>query len=289
MSYKRTMGSDHPGLFVFLVDCSGSMGSEWPGNSESASMIKADFLANIVNKVIREIGANASGKRRCDIALIGYEGSQGAFNMWKGALAGNDWANIVDIIDNPLGSFKRKEQREDPVEGVIDVERKYDYWMQATAMGSTPMGRAMAKVRHTIQAWLNTANNRDSFPPIVIHVTDGVPDTTERRMAEDEAAQIKSLSTNDGSILLFNIHIPDKGGEKVSFPVLESDLPTNDAAASLLFEMSSVLPQEMLGSALEAGLDVRPGCRLMVTNADAGAAAKLINWGSSSGGARTAE
>ena len=104
MSYRRTMGSDHPGLFIFLLDCSGSMDLNWPGNSASSQIKKAQFLSDIVNKVIREIGANASGKHRCDIALIGYEGSQGAASLWDGPLAGRDGRGLrLRHPDDELG------------------------------------------------------------------------------------------------------------------------------------------------------------------------------------------
>jgi hypothetical protein len=259
----------------------------WPGSSASSTIVKAQFLSNIINKVIREIGANASGKYRCDIALIGYEGNQGAFSLWKGGIQGKEAVSIVDVVNNPAGTATQKEQKSDPIEGVIEVERKYDYWMEPTIGGSTPMGRGLGKARQIIEQWLTDEKHQDSFPPVVLHVTDGEPDSNERNTALREAEQIKNLSTSDGNVMLFTVHIPSENGATVLFPVSEADLPAGDESGKLLFQMSSILPQEMVASALEAGLEVQSGCRLMVRNADAMAAAKLITWGSSSGGART--
>ena len=166
MSYRRTVGEDHPGLFVFVLDQSGSMGANWPGNTASATLVKAQFLSNIINKVIREIGANAVTpariKHRCDIALIGYEGGK-AFSLWGKALQGRDVVSIPDVVQNPLGTSTVKEQKPDPVEGVIEVERKFDYWIEPAVGGGTPMGQALGKAHQVIETWLQDAGHRDSF------------------------------------------------------------------------------------------------------------------------------
>jgi len=39
----------------------------------------------------------------------------------------------------------------------------------------------------------------------------------------------------------------------VLFPLSEADLPAGDESGKMLFQMSSVVPQEMVASALEAG------------------------------------
>src|SRR5450432_3227279 len=108
MKYQRTVGQDHPGLFVFVLDQSGSMAFDWPGNTSSEGVNKAQFLANIISKVIRDIGANAVSpaglKNRCEIALIGYEGGK-AYSLWGGNLSGRDIVGIPEIVQNPLGSF----------------------------------------------------------------------------------------------------------------------------------------------------------------------------------------
>ena len=286
MPYKKMLGSDNPGLFVFLLDCSGSMAAPWPGDSASSGMIKADFVANILNKTVREFGAIALNKHRCDIAVIGYESSIGAKSLWQGNLVGQDAASIVDIINNPLGTIEKDEQKADPELGVVMVKRKIDYWLKPTTGGSTPMGTGLAKAYTIIENWLADEQHRNAFPPIVIHVTDGVPDPSERNLALDTAEKIKQLSTMDGNVLIFTVHLPDGSGQPVLFPVSEGDLPMGDESAKLLYTMSSILPDEMLGNALESGLSVRSGSRLMVLNADAMAAAKMVQFGSTGIGAK---
>ncbi len=284
MPYKRSVGADHPGLFVFLLDCSGSMAASWPGDSASGSMIKAEFVANVFNKTVREFGAMSLNKRRCDIAVVGYDSTAGATSLWEGKLRGHEAVSIVDIVNNPLGTFERDEQKADPEAGVIVVKRKIDFWLKPTTGGSTPMGTGLAKARSIVELWLSNPAHTNSFPPVIIHVTDGKPDNTEKQMALDEAEKLKQLATADGNVLVFTVHLPDGNGQTVLFPSSENDLPAGDDSAKLLYTMSSVLPDEMVGNALEAGLPVTSGCRLMVLNADAMAAAKMIQFGSTGTG-----
>jgi len=262
------------------------MASGWPGDSSGSGLKKAQFVCTIVNNVIREIGANCVGsaglKHRCDIALIGYEGSS-AFNLWADKLSGRDVVPIPEIIQNPLGTLSRTEQKADPIEGVIEVKREYNYWFEPKAGGGTPMGQALTKARHIIEAWLQHETHRDSFPPVVIHITDGVPNQTERQMASDEANAIKSLSTSDGNALLITIHVPDGYGQTLLFPLSPADLPAGDASAELLYQMASVLPNELIETT--GTLNVRPGARLMIMNADAMAVKELVTWGTSTSGA----
>ena len=233
---------------------------------------------------MRELGAISLNKHRCDIAVVGYDSSAGATSLWEGRLAGQDAVSIVDIVNNPIGTFERDEQKSDPELGVINVKRKIDYWLQPTTGGSTPMGTGLAKARSIIEHWLTNELHKNSFPPVVIHVTDGVPDQSERKMALDEAEKIKNLSTSDGNALIFTVHLPDGSGKTALFPSSENELPAGDDSANLIYIMSSILPDEMLGNALEAGLPVTLGCRLMVLNADAMAASKMIQFGSTGTG-----
>ncbi len=127
MPYTRKMGEDHPGLFVFLLDLSGSMKLAWPASSPSSGLIKAEFVANILNRTLREIGGLSLNKRRCDVAVIGYESDEGATSLWAGKLAGRDAVSIVEIVNNPVGTVEKEEQRADPEMGVVVVKRKINY------------------------------------------------------------------------------------------------------------------------------------------------------------------
>lgn len=290
MGYRMKVGEQHPGFLGFVPDGSGSMAAPWAGHQGSGESAKAAALANIVNTAISDLGSNCvtnegGVKNRCAVALIGYEGGR-AYPLWGGTLAGKTTVAIPDIVANPLGTATVTEERADPVEGTVEVQRDRDYWMTPQVGGGTPMGQGLKAAREAVEAWLNEPGHEDSFPPVVMHITDGMPDAGERQMALDEAEAIKALSTTDGNVLLVTVHIPDGYGQTIIFPADPSELPAGDDSAKLLYDMASTLPAELLESAMGAGLPVKPGSKLMIMNADASAAARLINWGSSAGVAR---
>jgi hypothetical protein len=86
-----------------------------------------------------------------------------------------------------------------------------------------------------------------SYPPTLIHVTDG-----ESRDGDPStvANALKQISTSDGECLLFNLHISTSGGQPVVFPSSEAGL---DEYGRLLFLMSSAFPNHLIQIARDKG------------------------------------
>ena len=87
--------------------------------------------------------------------------------------------------------------------------------------------------------------------------TDGDPSMT--------AEAIKANRTEDGNVLLFNLHLSSRRAPPVHFPATEETLP--DQYACLLFRMSSQLPEHLIGMARELGYQVSDSARGFVFNA----------------------
>lgn len=85
--------------------------------------------------------------------------------------------------------------------------------------------------------------NRDSFPPIVLNITDGEASDATPQTLLAEAGSIKSVATRDGNVLLFNIHLAGSGTQTSAqcFPSNREELPCI-RYADLLYDMSSELP-----------------------------------------------
>ena len=113
-----------------------------------------------------------------------------------------------------------------------------------------------------------------SFPPIVIHLTDGEAGDGD---PEAYADALRSLSTADGNVLLFNCHLSSSTAEPVLFPTEESQL--HDKYGKMLFRMSSVLPPRLQQMADVKNLAAPPGARGMAFNADATRMLMLISVG----------
>ena len=92
-------------------------------------------------------------------------------------------------------------------------------------------------------AWCAVPRNRDSFPPIVLNITDGEASDATPQTLLAEAGSIKSVATRDGNVLLFNIHLAGSGTQTSAqcFPSNREELPCI-RYADLLYDMSSELP-----------------------------------------------
>lgn len=92
-----------------------------------------------------------------------------------------------------------------------------------------------------LESWMKEHHDKDCYPPTIINITDG----EYNGVTDDEmlqlANQLKSMFTNDGNVLFFNIHIVPGHSESVVFPATVGEL-NNNGYGEKLFNMSSLLP-----------------------------------------------
>ncbi|PRC47534.1 hypothetical protein C6A85_84455, partial [Mycobacterium sp. ITM-2017-0098] len=88
---------------------------------------------------------------------------------------------------------------------------------------------------------------------------------------------IRSQLSTDGNVLLFNLHVSDKGGSPISFPASEAALP--DEFSRLLYSMSSLLPSQMRTLAGNQGHRVEEGSKGFVYNADVAGIVQFLEIG----------
>jgi hypothetical protein len=214
------------------------------------------------------------------VGVVGYttdkSGTPIIHSVLQGALANRDVVSVVDLFDNPLVVEKRTKKEDDGAGGLIDVEIDFPVWYKTPSdqdMAGTPMCGALEYAHRIASEWC--AEHPKSFPPVVIHLTDG--ESTDGD-PESAAEAIKSLETEDGNLLLFNCHLSKSDAPGIVFPTGESELP-NDDYARLLFRMSSPLPQKLLQMAEVKGISAPSGARGMMFNADSTRVLMLISVG----------
>jgi len=134
------------------------------------------------------------------------------------------------------------------------------------------MCEALRRVKATLEAWV--ASHRNSYPPTVVHITDGESTDGEPFAI---ASAIRTVSTADGPVSLFNLHLSSSGARPVTFPSTESDLP--DPFARILFDMSSLLPARVRQEARSEGYPVTDNSRGFAFNADLVEAIRFIDIG----------
>jgi hypothetical protein len=238
-----------------------------PGRSKAAALCDA-INGLLFELVLRCIKDPTEGPRYYfDVGVIGYGESVGP--ALGGALAGRELVSIADIANHPL----RVEDR-NKAEGETSARpaKHLPVWFDAKASNGTPMCGAI-DVAGTIAAkWV--AEHPDSFPPIIINISDGAATDGDPR---EWARRLQSLSTRDGNALMFNVNLSALGRDPLFFP--SDDTGLGDGYARALFDMSSALPPFMCQLTQQKGLDVRDDARGFVFNADMAAVITFLQIG----------
>lgn len=267
MAYELAWGSANPGHIVYLLDLSGSMKRELNGQ-------------RLVDVVMTAIYQNLS-----DLVALNTKGDV-IFERFTCTVIGYN-SDVVKLIDN------------------ASVNKTFDYVLDAEANGmmfdtnsggiaeprwQTYMADAFAMAADDVKAWIvkQKAKGLAMPAPVVINITDGFPEekglTREQAVekALKAAGELKRISTPDGDLLLYNIHItPDKAASTLALPNAEP----KSTDMKFLYEASSVIPQKMIDQAKriwkEADIDGRS--HLMVSNeSDPTNIQKFINFASQS-------
>ncbi|HZS44221.1 MAG TPA: vWA domain-containing protein [Blastocatellia bacterium] len=260
MTYTAEISRTNPSCFLFLVDQSGSMKDGFGGDS---SKKKADSVADVINRLLQNLVikcAKSEGVRDYyHVGVIGY-GNE-VKPILSGNLAGKDLIRISEVAEQPARIEERTKKVEDGAGGLVEQTVKFPVWLEPVAEGGTPMCRAFGTAETILSGWL--CEHRNSFPPIVINLTDG--ESTDGDPA-GPADRLRQLSTDDGQVLLFNIHLSSHQSAPIQFPDTATGLP--DQYAQLLFKLSSPLPSYMTSIAREEGFKVTDTSRGFVFNAD---------------------
>lgn len=227
--YSQRITRSNPSLYVFLIDQSGSM------SQQTASWwTLADEVCKLVNKYIDEMVVKSTTwdtvKDHFFISVIWYGSASWVWYSFAWNLANKDIIPLSEIAENPLRL-------------ISDATGKYPIRFEPKSESQTPMTEAFALAKETVEKFIT--HFPDSFPPIVINITDG--ESTDGSPVTI-AKEIMNLNTNDGSVLIFNAHITWNNEDAIEYPSNIQQL-SNDTNAKMLFEMTSEIPEKMISMA----------------------------------------
>lgn len=266
MAYESQISRTNPTAFLFVVDQSGSMSDRM-----ASGRSKAEFVADALNRTLMNLitrCTKAEGVRDYfEVGVLGY-GGQGVANGFSGNLGSRVLNPVSALEDNPSRVEDRKRKMDDGAGGIIETSIKFPVWFDPIASGGTPMRQALTVAAEELVNWCDA--HPESYPPTILHVTDG--DSTDGD-PEEIAQHLRSVRTNDGEVLILNIHVSSLGNDPIRFPASESGLP--DDYAKLLFRMSSPLPEHLVRFAQEKGHTVGVESRGFMFNAEA---AELVDF-----------
>lgn len=219
----------HPTAIVFVIDQSRSMSRGAEINNveyDYISEVAAESVNTLIEHFLRRcISAQGEVNRLYDIAVIGY--GDDVRNGWNGELADSDMHSPIELLAHTQTRderFRWVDPKDDDSKSRSDL--------------------ALEHVYELLGSWVKRKENRYSYPPTVIHVSDGGISTQYQNGFLKAAEKLKRLSTENGNLILWNIGIsPFRSKEYVLLSGEELPILFHHGTDStLLYEASSYLP-----------------------------------------------
>lgn len=240
--YTAQISRQTPTAFIFMVDHSVSMKRTilWQGETITLSEAVARIVNNQINELVLRCIKAEDVRHYYDIAVIGYghEVSSG----WNGDLEGKWFVTPKELRDHPFKTItihEEKRTRRGPV--VKEVQKAQ--WVEANHAGHwTYLHNALEKAKELLSEWMEAHRGLVCYPPTIINITDGDYNGADEDVVEFKANELKSMSTDDGNVIFFNIHVTPNNSTNTLFPAKASEVG-NSTLAKRLFNLSSLLPE----------------------------------------------
>ena len=194
---------------------------------------------------------------------------------------------LEDLYNNPIRVENKTQKVSDGNGGLVDVAVNQPVWIEPiTENVWTNMRDGFKMAKQLVEDWIS--DKPECPAPVIINISDGVPyydylpNETCVKETTEVAKQIMNIRNADGNVLIFNAEIGD-GGHKIITPSSEAEVMSAGAPAQFLYDISSVIPDGYKDAARKNELDIKPGSRGCIFNADAVELIKLIDFGSSKG------
>jgi hypothetical protein len=231
MAYERKVERAHPTLIQMILDDSGSMSSTMVGTSDTRYQWVERYAGTILTELLARStdvsGANPTVRPRYYLDVIKYGST---VEPWS--------SEELDIGE---------------------AATKFDAAKGTFGLGGNLQGTDTALAFQTaydrLQVMINKERYRNSFPPMIFHLTDGESHTD----AEAIARQASALATTDGNVLVCNAYIGAQTDLEYTdhrdFPgyVTEAEVGSNGDNLRL-FRMSSVVPETIRQNLISDGI-----------------------------------
>lgn len=244
--YRQGITHIHRSAVIIAID--GSLSMQDYTHLHGTQMRKMDAATLIANFAIDELVVRATRANQVrdyyDIAVIYYSGDG------VETVIGNENGDFIEIkplveqmpqptIYHIIQQDSNNEQRTTPL--------TLHEWVRPKACGSTPMYEALAQIKSMLRDWCDNPHNKDSFPPLVINISDGGCNDADDSEILNLSEEIRELHTTDGNCIFVNIHLATddaKQNHSLIFPTFE-ELIADDQEGLTLYKMSSTLPAEL--------------------------------------------
>lgn len=219
----------HPTAVVFVVDqsCSMARGTDLDNvDYDYISELAAISVNQQIDSLLKDcIADDGTVSHLYDIAVIGY-GNE-VSTAWNGSLAEKAFHTPMELLSYaqyPETQYKWVNPKDSDTRGRCDL--------------------AFEKVFELLKEWVTREENRFSYPPTVIHISDGDVKREFQRNFLLNAEKLKELSTEVGKVIVWNIcYFPVRFKEYVFVSGEELMALTQFPGGLLMYEASSYLPE----------------------------------------------
>lgn len=231
MAYEKRISRRNPGLIVVVVDDSPSQGDPLPGTGDA----KFKWVERYFGLILKELLARST-EFKGDATVI-----KPRYFFYIIIYGGNA---------QPWG------------QGEMDIEKVVEkYAADGNSLGlgghipATDTHNAFEMAFDYLRGAVQDERFKDSFPPMLLHLTDGESQTD----AVPIARQIMDLRVSDGNVLILNAYIGTHtdlnygGPDDFSGYATQADVGTSQDNLRL-FEMSSVVPESIRANLIEDGI-----------------------------------
>lgn len=278
--YSQEITRRHRAAIVIMLDRSASMqgrvrfGRVMTTKAEAVAMTANMLITELIDRCRR----TDTLRNYFDVAVVGY--GDGKVEQ---LLSEDGFISVKALAQRTprLGRIAFEEELADGSAAMIEHSRPC--WVDVHAQGTTPMYEAMMQVRDMVGEWCAKSENSESFPPIVINITDGEPTDCDDNELRDICSQVRRIATEDGETLLLNVHIcTDWTLPSIIFP-MPDELVGAGRQARTLAECSSIMPSTFDSVVAELkGMGAVPPFYGMGYNASVIELLSIINIGSRS-------
>jgi len=274
MEYGNNMSSNDPGCIIVIIDQSGSMTAPWGGSKYQLSWGAARSCNHMIGDLIERCRKGDDIAPRVRLGFYGYHGDEVSWAAKKFPADADGLVGLEDLADCDV------EVEDDENEILIP------WIVEEEAYGGTPMKTAFEQVISIAENFAQ--NHPNSFPPVIVNITDGVPTDCDEADLPGIVSPLTNISTSDGSALVFNIHISPDSSSPVFLPTPNDKLP--NSYAECLYAASSPLPESLsIIGRKDHGMPIGDDAKCFAFNADSALLIKLLSLASSGGGGEDRE
>ena len=241
--YNTLITHIHRGAVAILVDCSLSMKSLTLFHNTVLSKQEVGFI--VANHIIEELIIRCARRKRMrdyfDIAAIGYSGTE-AYSLLGDY--GDGFVKAIRLAEErpqPCTIYLRQQLRDGTM---TDAPIIVYPWVKTSASGASPMYDGLARTKMLVNEWCKDSDNRNSFPPLIFHITDGACSDAHPRDLCDISYDLRNMSTTDGNALFITLHLSTYGEHNEPCEIYPEDYlyASCDRDRELMCKMSSLIP-----------------------------------------------